>query len=198
MEQQLLYLNKNYKILNAEQEFIIHPAAFGIIPITTTSLQCFFTSYFQINDYQLILNRLTIGNGYLLNSLELKAEDKELPKIADLPVAYNGAILIGTDLVKEYYMKGMLACFSYQSVIELVFEEGILITTIDQSKAMSRIRKNIELGLRTLYKTKDIRCIKHFISSAFVGDYKTFRFDNQRLKHVKDMQNYYRSVILGK
>ncbi len=199
LEQHIFYLHKNYKILCTEQEFIIHPAVFSQVPLSATSLQCSFESYFQIKDYRLILDKLILNKGEATNSGGRMDYAEQQYIVWDLPASYNGAILIGADLVKEYYMKGnTLACFSYQNVVELVFEDGILITTIDQSKAMSRIRKNIELGLRSLYKSKDVRCIKRFMSSSFVGDYKTFKFNNSRLKYLKEMQNDYPTTNLIK
>ncbi|MDF2943743.1 MAG: hypothetical protein K0S01_2601 [Herbinix sp.] len=198
MDQQLLFLDKNYKILCAEQEFIIHPAVFGLVPLAAASLQCSFTSTFQIKDYRLILDELILGTGDLINYGMKIAANEQQPIVQNLSVSYNGAILVGADLVKEYYMKGNLTCFSYQRVVELIFEDGVLITTIDHSKAMSRIRKNIELGLRSLYKSRDARLIKHFINNSFVGDYKTFLFDNSRLKYIKEMKKDYSLTNLSK
>jgi hypothetical protein len=196
MEQQLLYLNKNYKILSAEQEYIVHPAVFDLVPLSAASLQCSFISNFQLKDYRLTLDKLLLGNVEAMNLAGIKSEVTEKKAIfQDLSVSYTGAILIGADLVKEYFLKGNLACFSYQSVFELVFEDGVLITTIDQSKAMLRIRKNIELGFRSLYNNRDIRCIKHFMNSSLVGDYKAFKFNTSRLKYVKDMKKDYRPII---
>lgn len=200
IEQQLLYLNKNYKILCSEQEFIVHPAAFSLLPLTASSLQYPFTSSFHIKDYRLILDRITMFNGESSNLSGTRIDGYEKPYLfQDAAVAYNGAILIGADLIKEYNMKGnKLNCFSYQSVFELVFEDGILITTIDQSKAMSRIRKNLELGLRSLSKSRDVRLIQRFINAALFGDYKTFRLSNSRLKYLKEMKNDYPSTSLIK
>jgi hypothetical protein len=107
-------------------------------------------------------------------------------------VSYNGTLLIGTDLIKEYSLKGnKTACFSYQNVKELVFEDGVLITTVDQNKAMLRIRKNLELGLRNLTASRDLRCIRRFMNSAFVGDYKPFKLPVNRFKYLQDMKNVY-------
>jgi hypothetical protein len=198
IEQQLLYLNINYKVLYTEQEFIVHPAAFSLLPITTTSLQYPFSSSFHIKDYRLILDRITMFNGESSNLGGMRIDGYEKSYLfQEAPVTYNGAILIGANQIKEYNIKGnKMNCFSYQSVFELIFEDGILITTIDQSKAMSRIRKNLELGLRSLSKSRDVRLIQHFINSSLVGDYKTFRLNNSRLKYLKEMKNDYPSTSL--
>jgi hypothetical protein len=192
LEQQLIYSNKEYIIISTEQEFIIHPTAIGLLPMTKTSLQCSFSTLFHILDFQLMLDNLVLNNQ--------EAEERYY-EFDHCKVSYNGAILIGADLVKEYYQKsGKLSCFSYQKVFELVFEDGILITAIDQSKAMSRIRKNLELGLRSLSKSRDLQCINRFISSSFVGDYKVFRIPHSRVKYLKGMKNDYRDtkIIINK
>jgi hypothetical protein len=107
-------------------------------------------------------------------------------------VSYNGAILIGSKPVKEYAMKGENpTCFSYQNVMELIFEDGILITSVDHSKKMLRIRKNIELGLRNLTVNRDIRCIRRFMNSSFIGDYKTFRLIGSRMRYLKELKKDY-------
>lgn len=198
--QQILYLNKSYKILFAEQEFIVHPAAFGYLPISTASAQCSFTSSFYLEDYHLILNNLIVGNGENINMGGARIEAYEAQHtFKNFPIAYNGAILIGADIVKEYYDKdNRLSCFSYKSVYELIFEGGVLVTTIDQSKAMLRIRKNLELGLRSLSKGRDVWCIKRFVASSFVGDYATFRWNRKRINYLKDMKKDYPESVLLK
>jgi len=216
IEQQLLYLNKNYKILFTEQEFIVHPAAFGLLPLALASLQYSFNSSFHIEDYRLTLDKIIISNGEIGSFEGVKTDANEKPFLFQYTtIAYNGSILIGANQLKEYNIKecnkkeynkkecnkkeynlkeNKMNCFSYQSVFELVFEDGILITTIDKSKAMSRIRKNIELGLRSLSKSRDVRLIQHFINSSLVGDYKPFRRDSSRLKYLKEMKNEYHFV----
>ncbi len=199
IEQSLNYSDTKFHILAAEQEFIVHPVAFGYLPYNAASLQCAYRCSYQVRDYKLYLECLEIGSNEALNlggvRMEVYAQQHEF---SDFPVSYNGAVLIGENPVKEYYLNSEVpACFSYQKVIELVFDQGVLITTIDQSKAMLRIRKNIELGLRSLTKKRDVRCINRFITSAFVGDYKPFRFSYARMNYIKEMKkDYSRSEIM--
>ncbi|MGB4659169.1 MAG: hypothetical protein WBI07_08315, partial [Mobilitalea sp.] len=59
-EQTIIYQNIQYNVLYAEQEFIIHPGALGLLPISKLSLQHPFTSNFLVkDDYRLVL--LTIA-----------------------------------------------------------------------------------------------------------------------------------------
>ena len=199
LEQKLDYQNIEFNILAVEQEFIIHPIALGYLPYSSASLQCPFYSRFTIKDYQLFLSKIDVGTNESTNLGGAWIEDYiQRHSFDEFKVAYNGAILIGANPIKEYYMKGDVpSYFSYQRVIELVFENGILITTVDQSKAMLRIRKNIELGLRSLHKNRDKNCITRFMNAAFVGDYKPFRFQYNRMNYIKDMKKDYSMMYLN-
>lgn len=193
IEQQIIYLNKKYRILDAEQEYIVHPAAFGLLPLSKASLKTYFSCDFYIKDYHLILEKLTVPAEVLSSPDSVNAEESvSLNKPENCPIPYNGAILIGANPGKEYFMKpGKLACFSYQKVLELVFKNGILTTTVDQSKAMLRIRKNLENDLRSLNNSRDLRCIRHYINSSLVGDYKKFMLKGRRYKYLKAMKIKY-------
>jgi hypothetical protein len=190
-EQELIYLNKSYRILCMEQDFLVHPAALGLLPLTKASLQCLFSTAFHVEDYQLFLDTLTIHNTEPVAGLGSDGSENQ-SFFENCRVSYNGAVLIGTNIGKEYYMKAdKPACFSYQTVIELVFEDGSLITAVDQSKAMLRIRKNLELGLRSLSVKRDIGCIRRFMNSAFVGDSHAFRFPNSHMRYLREMKKEY-------
>jgi hypothetical protein len=192
MQHQLLYLNKSFTLLSAEQEFIIHPAALGLLPITPEAALRSFMCSFEITNYYLFLKTLSLnGND---NSNTLRESDEEALKpytFQDKRVYYNGAILVGAGPLKDYVIKYNDAYFSYQSVYELIFENGYLVTTIDHSRAMVRIRKNLELGFRSLSNKNDARCIKHFMKSTFIGDYGLFSSSNKRLKYLKKMKEVY-------
>ncbi len=193
LEQKIEYHNMEFNILAAEQEFIVHPIALGYLPYSSASLQCPFSSKFSIRDYRLFLDKIDVGTNESMNLGGAWIEDYiQRHSFEELSVSYNGAILIGTSPVKDYHGKeDEPSYFSYQKVIELVFDNGVLITTVDQSKAMLRIRKNIELGLRSLSKKRDKNCINRFMSAIFVGDYKPFRFQYNRMNYIKDMKKDY-------
>lgn len=193
------YKNSEYTILAAEQECIIHPIALGYLPFSSASLQCSFSSHFFIKDYQLLLSRLDIvtNDARNLGGIHMEGYDRK-HSFEEFPVSYNGTILIGANIVKEYYLKGNTpAYFSYQKLIELVFENGTLITTVDQSRAMLRIRKNLELGLRRLDNKRDKRCISSFMNSVLIGDYKPFYLQYNLMKYVKAMKEDYSVVSMS-
>ncbi len=193
------YKNTEYTILAVEQEFIIHPIALGYLPYSSASLQRPYSSQFLIKDYQLHLSSLDIVTNEAVNIGGTLIEDYAQKHTFDeFPVKYNGAILIGANVVKQYYLKEATpAYFSYQKLIELVFENGVLITTVDQSRAMLRIRKNLELGHRSLDNNRDKRCISRFMNSVLVGDYKPFLIQYNRMKYIRDMKKDYSAAGLN-
>jgi hypothetical protein len=162
-------------------------------------MQYSFQSSFEVKEYKLFLDRIVVGSHDLGHQNGMGIErSSQLHEFDALPVPYNGAVLIGTNPVKEYYIKGekKLACFSYQRVYELIFEKGILITSVDQSRAMLRIRRNLELEQRDLNRSRDLRCILRFMNSSFIGDYKPFRFKFRRAGYIKEMKRDYQGLEL--
>lgn len=199
IEQKLIYQNKEFTIISSEQEFIVHPAAFTRYAPNAASMQCSFCSNFEVKEYKLYLNKIIVGNYDAIISAEVEADRyTQLHEYDALPVSYNGAVLIGFNPMNEYFIKGgrQPACFSYQKVYELIFEKGILITSVDQSRAMQRIRKNLERGQRCLNRSRDLRCILRFMNSSFIGDYKPFRFNFRRIGYIKEMKKDYQTLEL--
>ena len=181
-QQKLTIKDKEYNIIAAEQEFIIHPVALGLLPVDNSSISCDFSASFYLDGYNLYLEKI---------SLKSDNTNKEY-QANNCRIYFTGSILIASDMVKEYHIdEGSPACFSYQTSKELIFDNGVLVTSIDQSRAMHRIRKNLQLGLRSLGSSKDLKCIKRFLNSAFVGDYKPFKLAYNRHKYIKKMKNLY-------
>ena len=83
----------------------------------------------------------------------------------------TGGIIIAKDFVESFGNEDIFPGYCYRKVIELIFKEGILITSIDHSKAMLKIRKNIVKGLRDIHNKRDNRCIRKFMKESLVGNY---------------------------
>lgn len=175
----VLFEGKDYQILGVEEE--IHtPDVFGISQSVTKGIELDCSSTYEINGHQIYLKDMMITTDEMLpfmnevKFLSIEA-DKEpgrvLYKNIFEEINYTGGLLIGCDYFDHYYNKYDLTYFLYGKLYELIFEDGKLITTIDHSKAMLRIRKNLDLGLRNLDQDKDRKCIKHFLKKSFVGDY---------------------------
>lgn len=108
---------------------------------------------------------------------------------------YSGGILIVKGLLEEYAEYEDM--FSYETVLELIFKNGCLITTVDHSKAVLRIQRNLERGLRSLTSARDRICIQRFINRTVICDYRQSRYAYGKKKLFR---NLYRGmeVIKGK
>lgn len=199
----ILISDVNYDILYSEHE-IIQPEYFNIAPTWSDDTTFAFISQYNLEDYQLYLKNLIVSNdrGYPeINGIDPKPycieQDMDAVQYNDImeAVEYTGAMVIGTHIVKNYSENDDIPCYSYKCVKELVFLDGKLITTIDHSKAMLRVRKNLDLGLRSLNKKSDVKCIQRFIMSSFSGNYKKADKRYQKLlKKFLHRKSYYENL----
>ncbi|MFA9465741.1 MAG: hypothetical protein ACERKN_15785 [Velocimicrobium sp.] len=111
----------------------------------------------------------------LLNDGSLKKEclriDEYVLYIGEELSNYQGGIVIAKDVINAFDFNDKYPCYCYQIVLELIMSEGKVITTINHSRAMHRIRMNIEKGLRSLDNEMDLACINKFLRATFVKKY---------------------------
>lgn len=176
----VIYKGEKYELLLQEKDGMFHPEVFGMAPIWMQSREFSYKGTYKIEDYQLYLESFLVhtDSSYpTIQNVEAVMSKEEDGKTyagyyhLSYSLNYTGAIVIAKDFVKDYEIEDNYPCFCYAHVVELIFEKGILVTTIAHDKAMIRIRKNLEKGIRTLRKAKDSRCIRKFIKSSFVGKY---------------------------
>ena len=176
-----IYKDERYILLLKEKEYIFNPEIFGLAPIWKQTAQYEYAGTYEVKDYKLRLQDFVIhsDSSYpVIQNIEPvpvnHTEEKTYVSYQGLfyPIFYTGAVVIGRDFIESYGYTEDFPCFCYGHVVELIFENGNLITTIEHDKAMVRIRKNIEKGLRDLNKGKDARCIQTFMKSSFVGKYR--------------------------
>ncbi|WMJ88322.1 hypothetical protein [Anaerocolumna sp. MB42-C2] len=200
-----------FLILKCDMKTIFEPENVGISPIWSNDPNFRYNSDFEIKDYQLYLKNLIITGdiGYpIINGIkpepfysEKGPETVQYNNIM-ISVKFSGAIVIGNTFIKNYGTEDEIPCYSYKVVWELIFQDGRLVTTIDHSKAMLRVRKNLDLGLRNLNKTRDMKCIKHYIKFSFVGDYdrpgKMSKCSNKKKipfqSYAQKIKNYYSRI----
>jgi len=119
------------------------------------------------------------------NSFTIK--DRKLLKEDGCHVRYTGGIVIGKMEAsgQEYFRKEDFLnkedvseeesiypyCFQYEQVLELILENGYVTALIDHSNAMRKVEKNLEYGLRSLKKRRDVFVIQKFLKKAFVRKY---------------------------
>lgn len=156
------YGNERYSIVRKSALIDIHPKMFGITPqwITTGCYNGFWCVY-SINDGMLCLDELYVNS-----------EDNHYPPIegilpdrrrhwfgyryvdyqgyhrySDLKmrIPYTGKILVGCDFMFKYYIHmGYQKPWGYKSLVELVFKNGKLIASNDQSHIAADLRSRID------------------------------------------------------
>jgi len=200
----LEYKGEEYVVLNCEKQHIIHPVVFGILPVWRDSSPFEYRMKLQLESY-----KLSLKDFWVYVDCALPVINGAAPRIGtcgetsgyeyqhmNVPILYSGAVLAARTLVNDYGIEreeGECApCFCYKEVYELIFDHGILITTIDHSRDMKRVRKNIDLGYRDWNKKRDQRCIRHFIKNSMVGDYKITKSKKKEEKYLAQMRADYR------
>jgi hypothetical protein len=204
----------NYEILLCESKYIFHPEYFEITPVWNDDPDFEYRGTFVFKEYQLYLKSFIVSSGKsypVINGVrpepyysEKVSESVQYNDIMEL-MKFTGAVIIGNLIVNDYGIHDKTPCFCYKNVKELIFHEGKLVTTIDHSRDMQRIRKNIDLGLRRLDKKQDINCINHFLKTSFVGEYshpdklkkeKSFKaFKNTYLEKIKKQYEFFKKKI---
>lgn len=179
LREKLIYKDETYQIYLYEED-IFHPSEVGITSVWPSTESLNYEGIYNVDNFNLILHSFTVqSDGAFpdVNGCSPKFLDSDGNKNTvvyeevSLPLSYSGAIIIAKDFIDKYGFEEDYPCYCYKTVIELIFSEGSLITTIDHSKAMLKIRKNIDAGLRDPKVKKDERCINRFIKSSFVGEY---------------------------
>ena len=63
-------------------------------------------------------------------------------KDLNLFMKYTGKIVLGRGFINKYYIHmGFQQAWAYEEVIELVFENGVVVNTINHNETVSRIRE---------------------------------------------------------
>lgn len=199
-----------YEIFYCEYDNIFHPEIFNIKPTWENDTNFMYYCNYELLDFQLILRDFTVScdRGYPeVNGVEPEycLSDSEIDTVVyknimeTLP--FTGAMIIGDTLVKNYGNNEKIPCYCYKNVRELIFLNGKLITSIDHSKAMVRIRRNIELGLRNPENKRDVKCINRYLKTSFAGEYGHPRrsgYDRTKLSFKISIQSIKNQYIKGK
>lgn len=87
----------------------------------------------------------------------------------NLNIPYTGRILVGDEYIRNYsiFMEYRL-CWAYKILQEFVFEDGLLLETIDHSKYVEELRIKIkELGIKPAH----LDDAHEFVTNSFSLDY---------------------------
>ena len=178
------YKKKEYNIVALSAPIQFQPEQYGLIPepINTACWNGYWCDY-NIN-----------SDGIFLEHLYINTKDGIYPKIngADpdkegrnkklnfqymghhkysnlhIRIEYTGKILVGSDFISDYYIHmGYQRPWSYEKLLELIFEEGVLLDTIDHSDFAGQLRAREDLQNVLPVKKEDIL---KFIEDSFSLD----------------------------
>lgn len=160
---------KEYTLIALSSSLPFDPKNYALEP-HTRSTACYrgYWCTYAIEDEILHLEELYIfnrdGNYPTLNGVDISEEEytealvirnrvkrtELIPKYAghrvykniNLPVSYTGKMLLGKDFIRDYYIHlGFQRYWAYKHLIELVFEDGILVETNDYSDVAKQQRE---------------------------------------------------------
>ncbi len=187
-----IYFKKDfYSVLLREQDNLLMQAINEHKSIWKSYSGDVIASY-DLIDYKLTLEDLILDKNLMKDNesfcgqeptIDMVNGNKVFEKLG-YPLTYTGGIIIAKDIAETFHYGESLSeypCYCYQNVYELIFDQGILIMSVDHSKAMHRIRKNVEKGLRNLKNQKDMRCIQNFLHETFCKSYER----NRKLRKIK-------------
>lgn len=93
-----------------------------------------------------------------------------LYKGLNIKMNYSGKLLVGKDFLHEYYIHmGYQRAWAYKTLVEFIFENGIMIETNDQSNIAAQIREKIKDERK--FEKKLRRNIPRFVDESFSLDY---------------------------
>lgn len=158
----IIYKDMVFELTMVEKGPLFDPWELGLISDEKRKNDLLVKGSYEIKDFTLYLKGFEIID--TRDRLPVKKEDLQMP------LFYNGSMLLAKDFLEDY--REYRPIYGYKKFLELIFEDGRLITAVDHSRAMYRIRRNLETGLRDLSNPKDVRCIFHFVNDLFIGKYK--------------------------
>lgn len=151
-----IFKNENYDIISSEEDFDFIPEDYGIIPEfrATFCWRGYWCNYY-IKKNGIFLNTLTVNckdqiypplNG--VNISNFTDRGHKIYKNVNLPIKYTGSLIIGKDAVlKGYANTGYIKASNYNTLLKLVFKDGILIDVINKRNSwINRLRKLILRG----------------------------------------------------
>lgn len=174
---------KDYTIVALSERIRFNPKDYGIMPeAVCTACWNGFWCVFNIKDEGIFLEGLYInskdGNYPPINGVKPMSGDENgiefsylghhLYKGINLKIPYTGKLLVGGDFIPEYYIHmGYQRACGYRELVELVFKDGMLVETNDQSKIAAQIREGIKYPKNDIHNKKK----RDFIEDSFSLDY---------------------------
>ncbi len=160
------FLDEDYHVAGVSGDGLFDPAAYGIKPrMISTACSRGYYCHYAVKDDRFTLDMLHIG---LIEGEAERAKRGDGPLVFGVaprydhiahcfeyaslaaPIAYTGGLLIGGDFIWDLYVHmGFHPYWKFRRVIELIFDHGRLVETLDRSQAAEEFRKTLKAdGLR--------------------------------------------------
>lgn len=172
---------KSYDLVAMTNSIDFDPEDHGLkpVPMHTACWRGFFCD-FKITKKGLFLDRLNISTELMEfpdlwgSKPKVKHSNEDSASLVyekiNHKIDYTGSIVLGDGFLDEYYIHmGFQRPWAYESVVEVVFENGNLVKTIDHSETVAKIREEISSG-------KDFESRKNlfdFVTDSFSLDART-------------------------
>ena len=189
------YKKKEFTVVALSSVMLFDPKNYGMEP-HASSTACWrgYWCEYAIEDDELLLKDLYLYNSDdkypPLNGVEVSLpEFKEYKcqggkkiimkahfghrvyKDVNIPIPYTGKILLGDGFTREYYIHmGFQRGWAYKKLIELVFEEGILLECNDLSHIAKAQREAMVQG-NINPQRPDVDILSKFVDDSFSLDY---------------------------
>ena len=182
------YKKKEFTVVALSSVMLFDPKNYGMEP-HASSTACWrgYWCEYAIEDDELLLKDLYLYNSDdkypPLNGVEeykcqggkkiiMKAHfGHRVYKDVNIPIPYTGKILLGDGFMREYYIHmGFQRGWAYKKLIELVFEEGILLECNDLSHIAKAQREAMVQG-NINPQRPDVDILSKFVDDSFSLDY---------------------------
>ena len=148
----------DYTIVTRSDPMPFHPSEYGIVPeAACTACWSGFWCVYNITDDGIFLEDLFVNsrddhypaiNGILPDQQE---ENNVFTYMGhhrygglNIKIPYTGKILVGSEFLHEYYIHaGYQKPWAYKKLVEIVFKDGKLVETNDQSRIAAKLRKKM-------------------------------------------------------
>lgn len=163
MDDNFLYNDVDFSISGISEGELFNPNILNLNPVSTcTACWRGYVARFSLSYSILVLKNLEInlfrddrGNlrektGPVINGVKPNSSQQKFNLFnnyyCDLNyrIDYTGGLLLANDFIQDLYVHmGFHPAWKYKKVIELIFEDGVLIKELDHSAKMAKFRKQI-------------------------------------------------------
>lgn len=171
--------DRSYTMVALSNPIPFHPKEYGIT-VESRCTACWrgFWCVYDLSDDELILRDLYVNAKDMvfpeINGVSIQEKEDYLGHFVysnlRLPISYTGKILVGDGFLWEYYIHmGFQRPWAYKTLLEFIFEEGILLDTVDRSNMARHLRNEIKKHPTTFYE-KMTNNLPSYLVESFSAD----------------------------